>query len=201
MDAAERLFARDGYHGTSLRAITGAAGVNLAAVNYHFGSKEALMVAVLERRLVPLNRARSRGVAEAVAAARARGHRPRPREILRAVLVPTLRFMASEPGARHFVALVGRAHADPDPTVRDTFRRLVAPLHRQVFSALSEALPHLPPGVLYWRILFFLGAMNITFHAWTTLPLVPEGVRPPTGADELVEILLDFAAAGMEAPA
>ena len=58
LDAAERLFADKGYSATSLRDITQEAEVNLAAVNYHFGSKEALLTALLERRLDPVNRKR-----------------------------------------------------------------------------------------------------------------------------------------------
>ncbi len=58
MDAAEQLFARDGFHSTSLRGLTELANVNLAAVNYHFGSKEGLLQAVFARRLLPLNKLR-----------------------------------------------------------------------------------------------------------------------------------------------
>ena len=58
LDAAESLFMEHGFEATSLRSITAAAGVNLAAVNYHFGSKEELFQAVLTRRLDPMNHAR-----------------------------------------------------------------------------------------------------------------------------------------------
>src|SRR6516165_8302775 len=58
LDAAERLFARDGIEATSLRAITAEAGVNLAAVNYHFQSKDALLDAIIARRIAPLNQRR-----------------------------------------------------------------------------------------------------------------------------------------------
>ena len=58
LDAAERLFADFGYKATSLRDITSEAGVNLASVNYHFGSKEALLAALLERNFAPVNRRR-----------------------------------------------------------------------------------------------------------------------------------------------
>ena len=60
LDTAEALFAQQGHDGTSMRQITGAAGVNLASVNYHFGSKESLVQAVLKRRLEVLNRERLR---------------------------------------------------------------------------------------------------------------------------------------------
>ena len=60
LDAAERLFMAHGYEGTSMRQITGEAAVNLAAVNYHFGSKESLMQEVFRRRLDWLNEERLR---------------------------------------------------------------------------------------------------------------------------------------------
>src|SRR5947208_16884641 len=58
LDSAESLFMEHGFEATSLRSITAAAAVNLAAVNYHFGSKEELFQAVLTRRLDPMNHAR-----------------------------------------------------------------------------------------------------------------------------------------------
>src|SRR5512134_3507154 len=58
LDAAEELFMLHGFEGTSMRHLTSRAGVNLAAVNYHFGSKHALIEAVFRRRLDPMNAAR-----------------------------------------------------------------------------------------------------------------------------------------------
>lgn len=69
LETAEQLFAQQGHDGTSMRQITSAAGVNLAAVNYHFGSKEALVQAVLKRRLEEVNRERLRLLDELEAAA------------------------------------------------------------------------------------------------------------------------------------
>ena len=77
LDAAENLFAARGYHNTSLREITKEAGVNLAAVNYHFGSKEALLRAVIKRRLVPLNQVRTRRLHEVREKARREKRRPK----------------------------------------------------------------------------------------------------------------------------
>jgi AcrR family transcriptional regulator len=73
LDAAEHLFALEGFRGTSLRDITGRAGVNLAAVNYHFGSKEALLRAVMERRLIPLNQVRIERLTKVRDSARQKG--------------------------------------------------------------------------------------------------------------------------------
>ena len=76
LDAAEEIFAREGYRAASLRAITARAAVNLAAVNYHFGSKRGLVEAVFARRLQAMNLARVRGLALVREQARAAGRRP-----------------------------------------------------------------------------------------------------------------------------
>jgi len=86
LDAAERLFADHGFPATSMRDITQEAGVNLAAVNYHFGSKEALMIAVLDRSTAPVNRARLEQLDALEAAA---GDAPvETEQIVRAFLTP-----------------------------------------------------------------------------------------------------------------
>ena len=60
LSAAERLFALNGFRNVSVRDITAAAGVNLASVNYHFGSKDALLFEIFRRRTAELNRERAR---------------------------------------------------------------------------------------------------------------------------------------------
>ena len=59
-NAAERLFALHGFQNVSVRDITAEAGVNLASVNYHFGSKDALLFEIFRRRTGELNRERAR---------------------------------------------------------------------------------------------------------------------------------------------
>ena len=90
LDQAEELFAAKGYKGTSLRMITTAAEVNLAAVNYHFGSKKGLVAAVIDRRIVPLNELRCRRLTEVVTKAESAGTRPKLPEVLLAFIEPTL---------------------------------------------------------------------------------------------------------------
>src|ERR1700690_363223 len=86
MDAAEKLFARSGFHGTSLRDITAAAGVDLALVNYHFGSKKQLLTAVIERRGTVLNEERLRRLAQV--RLDAAPHAPRPEAVADAFFDP-----------------------------------------------------------------------------------------------------------------
>ena len=197
LDAAERLIASDGFHRTSLRAITTAAGVNLASVNYHFGSKEALMEAVIDRRLLPLNCSRREGLEEIRERARQQGRRPRVREALRAFIEPTLRFRESGDGAQAFVTLVGRAMAEPDDTLRRTFLKRMEPVASSLFEILSEALPSLPRETLYWRLHFALGAMSHTL-CLSGRNVFPAGLTPPTDSAALTDLLLDFLVPGLE---
>mgnify|MGYP001382822675 CR=1 FL=1 len=109
LDTAEQRFARDGYHVTSLRALTEQAQVNLAAVNYHFGSKEGLLQAVIERRLLPLDKTRRQKINQVLSTAADRGNRPTVRALLQAFIGPTLEFSKSGSGARDFISLIGRS--------------------------------------------------------------------------------------------
>ena len=112
LNAAQYLFAREGFKGTSLRDITGMAGVNIAAINYHFGSKEALLKAVLERKLIPLNEIRIERLKSVTDAAQKQGTAPKVRDLLLAFIEPTFQLKDTSPDASDFIVLVGRAFYD-----------------------------------------------------------------------------------------
>lgn len=200
LDAAEALFAAEGFHNASLRAITGAADANLAAVNYHFGSKEALLEAVFTRRLQPLNRIRRERLEEVRAAAMAAGQRPAAADLMRAFVEPTLHFRDSGPGAEAFIRLVGRSIAEPDDTIRKIFMRLMEPIFFLLYDGLREALPHLTAHELFWRLHFALGAMSHTMCMAGRFQILPPEVMPAGDGVSLTALILAFIAAGMEAP-
>src|SRR5439155_11060378 len=91
LDAAEELFMQHGFEATSMRVLTARAGVNLAAVNYHFGSKHALIEAVFRRRLDPMNTARIAALERLEKDAG--GHALPPETIIRAFIGESLRMM------------------------------------------------------------------------------------------------------------
>src|SRR3954470_15653185 len=95
LDVAERQFAQNGVAGTTVRAITAEAGVNVAAVNYYFRSKDDLYREVVGRRLGPLNEERARLLADCLK--RAGGKRPAVKEILRSLAEPSLRLCFEHP--------------------------------------------------------------------------------------------------------
>jgi AcrR family transcriptional regulator len=200
LDAAERLFAHKGYHCTSLRLITREAGVNLAAVNYHFGSKEALLSAVLERRLLPLNALRQARLEQVLGAAQSAGRRPAVRDTLAAFVEPTIHYRTTGPGTEDFVTLVGRAMAEPDETVRKIFLGLMEPLFNLLFAILQQAQPELPRQQLFWRLHFALGAMSHSMCMIGRFRLMPPGIDPQPDETVLARQLLDFLTTGMEAP-
>ena len=177
LDAAESLFMEHGFEATSLRAITAAAGVNLAAVNYHFGSKEELFQAVLTRRLDPMNQERvdllSRLEHDAGPAAL-----PCER-ILSAMFVPALR-LARDPerGGKDFLRLLGRAYADPAPFIRRFLADQYATMIARFKAAFGRALPDLPAKELSWRLHFIMGALSYTLAGTDALRSSPSS-RPP----------------------
>jgi AcrR family transcriptional regulator len=197
LDVAESLFARDGYKGTSIRAITGRAGVNIASINYHFGSKKALLEAVIKRRILPLNKIRKQRLEAIRRQAGETGKKPEVSVILRAFIEPTLRFMDSGPEARDFIALIGRSISDPDDTVRNIFHRYVISIFELFFGMMSEALPHLSNDVLFWRIHFAIGSMQHTMRICGTN--FTELEHFDTETDLLIEYLITFVSEGMKA--
>ncbi|HYA11713.1 MAG TPA: TetR family transcriptional regulator [Thermodesulfovibrionales bacterium] len=200
LNAAESLFAREGYQATSMRAITESARVNLAAVNYHFGSKEALFEAIFERRLRPLNEVRQKRLKEIRDEARRQGLKPGAREILRAFIEPALRFKESSKGEVDFTILIGRSFIDPDDTAQKIFFRLMKPVSRVMLEMLSEALPELPREAIFWRYQFVIGALARTMRIYKNPKFESLKVNPETDVDLLIDSLISFAVAGMETP-
>ena len=113
LDAAEELFAREGYAATSLRKVTDLAGVNLAGVNYHFGSKEGLLEAVITRRIDPLNERRKKQLDAVLTRAQQQRVPPTPRDVWRALVEPTLQLRELGSGAEQMNA--GRANQNRLP--------------------------------------------------------------------------------------
>ncbi|MDF1578459.1 MAG: hypothetical protein P1P81_08480, partial [Desulfobulbales bacterium] len=112
---------------------------------------------------------------------------------------PTLMLPESTPGAKNFITLISRAMADTDQTAREIFVRNMKPILTLFYSCLAEALPEIPPDVLYWRLNFVIGALSHTMRAIDKCPVpMEEGV--PHDSSTLVKLLLPFVAAGLEAP-
>jgi AcrR family transcriptional regulator len=201
LDAAEALFMEQGFEATSLRAITAAADVNLAAANYHFGSKEDLLRAVLTRRLDPMNQRRVALLGEmeqAVAPAAVP-----PDRILSALFIPALE-LARDPqrGGSNFLRLLGRAYADPAPFIRKLLSEQYAAMIWRFKAAFARALPHLPKRELSWRLHFMMGALSYTLAGTDALKLITEIAPSDDGPNDeaLLRRLAPFLLAGLTSP-
>jgi AcrR family transcriptional regulator len=201
LDAAELLFMEHGFEATSLRSLTSAAGVNLAAVNYHFGSKEELFQAVLTRRLDPMNQERielldrieREGMGRVLSC----------EKILFAMLIPALRLARDEErGGKNFLRLLGRAYADPAPFIRHFLSEQYAEMIGRYKEAFQKALPHLSRQELTWRLHFVMGALSYTLAGTDALKLFAQVTATDKDNDELLlQRLAPFLVAGLKAPA
>ncbi len=197
LDGAEQMFAREGFHNTSLRALTDLAEANLASVNYHFGSKEALLQTVIERRLLPLNRIRQEKILNV---AQENSALPEAEALLRAFIEPTMEFRNSSPGARDFISLIGRSLSEPDETVRNCFMDLSQPILQVLFEALHQALPQLSPAILMTRLQFIMGTMSHVMCMSSPSVFNNPELPQPLDDNALVEQLIKYVLAGLEAP-
>lgn len=195
LDAAESLFSEHGIQASSLRMITQRAGANLAAVHYHFGSKEGLVRAVFSRRLRPLNEERLR-LLDACDLDAEDG----VEQALRAFLEPLLRM--SRERARDFGRLMGRAFTEPSEELRTMLMEEFSETVRRFMAAFARLLPHLGERELMWRYHFVAGAMAHTVGCSYLLEKYSGGAcGGASNPDEALGHLVTFLAAGMRAPA
>jgi AcrR family transcriptional regulator len=191
--AAERLFALHGFQNVSVRDITAEAGVNLASINYHFGSKDALLFEIFRRRTAELNRERAKMLH--MAADRHDG-KPPVRDILAALFEPPLRWSNPAHERRISVQFIIRARSEGTEAMREVLRTDVSHL-RRFADALIAVLPQLPPEEIYWRLHFVLGMMhNNRFAEFDRLHVLSDGATRESDVEALLKRMLDFAEAG-----
>jgi AcrR family transcriptional regulator len=199
LDVAERLFVERGFTSTSLRMITTDAEVNLAAVNYHFGSKEGMIEEVLKRRLAPLNRERVVALDALEAQTTAL---PTVPEILKAYISAAVR-LSRDPteGGFLFLRLLGRAFTEPNEIVKRQMQLQYDEVARRYRRAFGKALPHLPEQELIWRMHFMFGAIAYAMAGTDIMQIVAScELKDINDFHALSERLVQFLAAGLQAP-
>ncbi len=200
LDAAEELFMQHGFEGTSMRLLTATADANLAAVNYHFGCKDALIEAVFRRRLDPMNASR---IAELDRLEKEAGGRAlSPQQIISAFVGASLRMIEdTKCGGRNFIRLLGRTYTDPQKPIRALIGQLYAPAMERFKAAFERSLPQMPRDELIWRMHFMFGTFAYTIAATDTVQLIA-GCKPEDRHDaRLLEARLTaFLQAGLLAP-
>ncbi len=191
LDAAEELFATEGFEKASLRDITREAGVNLASVNYHFQSKEALTDAVTARALGPVNEKRLAMLH--AAELEANGQPIAIEKIVEAFVRPVL----EESSSPSFQRLLGRAFTAPDDFIERLFRTHLMHVALRFNQALAETLPDLSIEDRMWRIQFMAGAMSHTIAWMRVIPKVTGGVCSVDDLPRLTQRIVEFVSAGM----
>lgn len=196
LDAAEDLFAEQGFAATSLRQITALAEVNLAAVNYHFGSKEELAKSVLRRRIEPINAERRRRLDqlddEATIAA-----------IVRAFIEPALQVQQISPDAEPtsrgagLCRLFGRISVEQPPFLREFFGEQFGELGKRFVTVLSIASPGIAAETLWWRMHFVIGALSHTLQNSHILEQASGGACGAADHETILARLTAFAIGGL----
>jgi AcrR family transcriptional regulator len=191
LNVAEQRFGESGYEGTSLRAITVAAEANIAAVNYHFGSKEALLRAAVARAMAPVNTERRRRLDQLESAGQ-----PTPEQLIRAFIEPGLDLILRRGERGPTVArFIGRVAFDPSRRIRELYAAEANPVEVRYLAALQAALPHAAPDSVAFGYVNLLGLLAL--HQSRALSPVP-GVDDHEDPGRLSADLVAFAVAGFD---
>lgn len=203
LDAAEVLFAERGFTETSLRTITSTAGVNLAAVNYHFGSKKELIQAVFERFLTPftanLDQELTRRQAQLE---QSPGEQLQVDDLLQSLYRVALAGLAKEGrDPKRFMGLLGLAYTQSQGHLRRFIVSRYGPSYRRFAGQLANALPQVDPVTFYWRLYFMLGATIFSLSSFDAIEaILREDFGAESSLEETLARLAPAAAAMLTAP-
>jgi AcrR family transcriptional regulator len=192
LGAAEELFAQFGFTGTSLRQVTSRADVNIAAVNYHFGSKENLVNEVFRRRMDEMSAQRLTALKIAT-----EQHAGELEPILAAFVEPALALAQDRHGGGAFVRVVARAYAEKNDALRKFLSDHYGHVLREFAKAIAVCLPGLSKEELYWRLDFLAGSLT---YAMADFGLIkrPPGITEAAHRQRAARELIRFAAAGFK---
>ena len=193
LGAAEELFAQFGFAGTSLRQVTSRADVNIAAVNYHFGSKENLVNEVFRRRMDDMSQQRLTSLKLAM-----KEHPGELEPILAAFVEPALAIAQDRHGSA-FARMVARAYAEKNDALRKFLSEHYGHVLREFAKAISACLPGFAKDSLYWRLDILVGSLT---YAMADFGLIrrPSGVTEAAHRERAARELIRFAAAGFRSP-
>lgn len=195
LSVAERLFSEHGIDGVSMRTLAARSKVNLAAVHYYFGSKEALFEAMFARRARVITEKRLKMLAEC----RADPERPPLiNQILEAFLRPVLEDNR-EGGGRAYARIRTRLAAERTARARNLPSRFFDDSSHRFLDALADALPHLPAEELYWRFNIMLGAMYFTIANPARIEYLSKGLVDMSDENRKISYLVDFFARAFSA--
>lgn len=193
--AAEKIFARGGYRAMTLREVTNEAKVNLAAVNYHFGSKTSLMRALIRERFEPINQQRLILLDASTAT-----HAPDavPLEaIYDALFRPLFTGIGSAPiNDTTLMQIIGRALTEPAEFMRSLHKEFFAELSQRFMHEIKRTYPELPQEQLQYRFFLSISTMIGTIIEQVRLENISGGKLDGTNLDKMLKELTAFVVAG-----
>lgn len=190
LHAATLLFAERGFSETSLRTITGMAEVNLAAVNYHFGSKKALIQAVFSRFLTPLsdNISRRLDVIEQSGDSATFDSDMCLKMLFDAILEVTQEI---DEDPQRFMRLLGLAYAQSQEHLRHYIVEQYGITYHRFIAVLSRTLPELDPVSFYWRLYFMMGAAVFTLSSFDAIrSILNSDYQRDTSMDQVINMMV-----------
>ena len=197
LDAAEVLFAERGFADTSLRLITSEADVNLASVNYHFGSKKELIQAVLDRYLSLFmpeldTRLRTLMAQDQLSLL----------QVFESFVDPLMKLVAVRAnGPALFMQLLGRGYIDSQGHLRRFITAHYGTVLQRITQAISKANPALSPADLFWRLHFTLGTVVFTMASADALRDIAQAdFGQQLDVEGLVRNVIPYLASGVGAP-
>lgn len=198
LDAAERLFADHGFAATSLRQITAEADVNLAAVNYHFKSKEALLSAVIERRLGPINKRRMELLDEMEA--RSSNGQLDLKEAVLAFMRPAFEAKSAKcDDVRHFPRLMARVMAEPGEWSAPVLLPVLHQITNRFMPIFQQAMGVEDRTMVLWGAQFSIGCMTRCLIAPEFIHTITGQELPPESTEQILDRLVCFVVGGMKA--
>lgn len=197
LDAAEELFANKGFNGTSLREITSQAEVNLAAVNYHFGSKKELIKAVISRYMDEVSPKLELALLDVTA-------QPSPslHQVFSAFVQPLLSLNDyRENGTSIFLQLLGRGYTDSQGFLRWFLTTQYPNVIDYFVQAVQKSYPDLTAEQMFWRLHFTMGTIVFTMSSSDALlDIAKSDFSKDLGVEDLIQQVIPYVAAGVAAP-
>jgi AcrR family transcriptional regulator len=194
INASEQLFADHGWNAVSIRTIVAAAEVNLAALHYHFGSKEQLLSEIFAARAKPIAEERVRLLNEVLSSPE---NPPLLERILEAFLRPALTIGSDlRFGGRAFVKLRARLATEPEAVSRKILANAFDESSGEFLTAFGRALPDIPQADIEWRFHFMLGAMFYTMADAGRIQSLTNGRCDPGNVEAALKYIIPFLAAG-----
>jgi len=196
---ATQHFAAKGFHGASLREITAAAKVNLAAVNYHFQNKAALYCEVLSSILNPLNKLRLQHLEDAQ---RLAGDRPVPLSLVFEIFAEPLFELSQHPNHANseLAKLAGRSTLEPLPFIQAFLTANQQVLMARLAQAIRRQATRITASEFMWRLSFLMGALHHTLATLHNMRELTHGLCPNNDSEQTLEHFVRFAVNTIQSP-